>query len=154
MWVRARLADILFLAHINYYQNANIAIGIFNFCVVTFTKYPFSVITGKCSCWQYTVLHIRHGYSHYDIPLYSLPYFHSMRMSVPFLSYFQTSSLDTYIQGYNKRNRHFQCCNLQGIILKRFSDVKGADVVLTSRMNAWKKLSFLCDTPQIVCPLR
>ena len=45
----------------------------------------------------------------------------------------------TEIQGYYKRNRHFQCCNLYGIILKRLSDVKGADVVLTSRKNDWKK---------------
>jgi hypothetical protein len=48
--VRASLGDTLFLAHTIYYQNANIAIGVLNFYVVTFTNYPFSVITDNCSC--------------------------------------------------------------------------------------------------------
>jgi len=51
MGVRASVADTHThtLAHISYYQNANIAIGVLNFYVVTFTNYPFTVITGNCS---------------------------------------------------------------------------------------------------------
>jgi hypothetical protein len=47
--VRASLADTLFLGHMSYCQNANIAIGVLNFYAVTFTNYPFSLITGNCS---------------------------------------------------------------------------------------------------------